>query len=270
MVSVEHGNVGNMLNSSDVGLGSFPTEILRQVFVYIYPPWYLKYTQEHDSQPNGTTNSNDPTDYGADGEPRYFILPSIGPLLVCKRFYEIGYDAFLDSFTGHVHIASRLLWKELHFRYKGVMSRAKDLTIRVDHMWSFMKLNYIEKLPQVERLTLVVKHATRIALYYSLEQSQINLKRPCLFGNREYSEWSLVTESDIQAELPPLDPIVDSIREYCLYHNVSLIYRRLFEAALPFDEEENARVMMRPVVSVCSYPDHVPSLADILSAFMIS
>lgn len=252
MASVESGNAETESHSNTVGLGAFPTEILRQIFIYVYPPWYLKYTQEHDSQPNGTTNGNDPTDYGAEGEPRYFILPSVGPILVCKRFYNIGCEALHISFTGHVHIASRLLWKELHFRYEGVMSRATDLTIRVDHMWSFMKLNYMEKLPRVERLTLVMKHATRLVLYYNLENSRINLTRPCLFGHHGYAEWSLITESDMQTELPPLEPIVVGIREYCAHHNVSLIYRRLFEAVFPFDEDESARTMMRPVVSTFS------------------
>ena len=145
-------------------IADLPTEVLEQIFYHVFPPWHLRYTQEHDRLE--TTNTYDLLLTGAElfnlqTAPLFAKLPSCAPLLVCHRFYNIGSPIFASSFTGQTHLVSYVKWNTIHTSYSGIMARTKMLIMDIGYLWSFNKLNLSDKFPLLEKLLIsdhVVKH----------------------------------------------------------------------------------------------------------------
>lgn len=91
-----------------------------------------------------------------DGSPLFSNLPTIGPLLACKHFHECGVQIFHSAFTGAMYVSSRLIWKEIHWRYEAVMARAEALYIHSKYVWCFNQLKLIDKLTRLKTMTILV------------------------------------------------------------------------------------------------------------------
>ncbi|KAK5947014.1 hypothetical protein PMZ80_001160 [Knufia obscura] len=237
------------------GFESLPTELQHQIFSYIYPPWYFRYTQEHDAQPQRidrtgfTVVCTSAQSFKPQGVPLFSHLPAIGPLLACRAFYEAGRTLFQASFTGHIHIASRIIWREVHWRYAGIMALAKTMSITYPHLWSFDRTKFIRRLPNLSRMTVTFKnHGTQKMTYSiatSTEALDDQLQHNRHDGARETQEHQPVlvpieAHGELKAwvtvptELLPFgaidESITKSIRTACKERNIELTWRHLFPA----------------------------------------
>lgn len=217
------------MSSDALSLTSLPTEILEQIFRYVYEPWHLEYTQEHD---NTTSSHREPKTLHntLTGEPLFARLPSNAPLLITKSLYQIASPIFTTSFSGQVHITSRLRWKTVHASYEGVMKCATSLVFDIDSAWSFVRLNFLEKLPVLKEVNILLPGYAQYIASYSMEEGQMRvLKARSNLGPDEHFPmyW--------QAK-------VDKFYEYIIGHNqqrrkngldlVEVHYQRLMPAKL--------------------------------------
>ena len=110
------------------------------------------------------------------GQPLLDKLPHLGPLLVNKLFRDMGYEIFKTSFTSCVHVIGKLIWREVHKSYAGLMLLSQDLIISEEDLWSFFSLKFIDKLPQLKRVTFLMGFRTSRVLQYELVDQDVRLK----------------------------------------------------------------------------------------------
>lgn len=139
-----------------VGFHSLPTEIRYQIFEYIYPPWHFEYTQIHDlfltSDQEYIKEIFHRTTTGFTSTPRFSKLPSIAPLLACKDFHNAGRYIFDSSFTGHMHVISGMMWKEVHWTYAAIMAKATTLTIHICQLQQIYLCKILDRLPNLKNV----------------------------------------------------------------------------------------------------------------------
>lgn len=167
-----------MTMTSRILLPDLPVEVLQQIFQHIYPPWHLEYTQEHDLDPSASPPSTTITNTLI-GTPLFARLPSISPLLINKSLSKLAQPIFTTSFSGQVHITSRLRWKTVHASYEGVMRRATSLALDLDQTWSFIRLGFLEKLSRVREVyaTIGAERFESFVIEYRMREGEMVVER---------------------------------------------------------------------------------------------
>lgn len=139
---------------------SLPPELHHQIFSYIYPPWHFEYTQVHDNFPDHGLHDvkHVASNLAADltSTAKFSKLPSIAPLLVCRSFHDAAYPVFNASFTRHIHVISRMYWREVHWSYASIMGRATTLTMDLNHFLSLHQCRILGRMPKLEKAVFIV------------------------------------------------------------------------------------------------------------------
>lgn len=165
-----------------------PNEIWQQIFAFVYPSFHLRYTQTHDHLPQSGWEQNLElvSLYDLRSLPLMHELPRLGSLLVCRKFHEVGKDTFQRAFTGDVHIVGRMIFKTVHHSYAGLMALTKNVVIAEEFLWTFLSLNFKDKMPKLERLISTMQFMSERSLSYELIDGAITIKTI----NRRYEIWA--------------------------------------------------------------------------------
>lgn len=164
--------------SSRCSVDRLPYELWRHIFSYVYPPFHLRYTQTHDHLPASAWEEEyeRASTYDLYGWPLMDKVPKISPLLVSRKFYDIGRDIFKGAFTGATHIVGRMIFKTVHHSYAGLMALTRTLAIADDVLWTFLSLNFKDKMPRLEHLIVLMKFNDVRSVKYEILEDTIQVK----------------------------------------------------------------------------------------------
>lgn len=216
-------------NDGDCLIDRLPNEIWQQIFAYIYPPFHLRYTQTHDHYPLSDWEQalERASVHDLNSQSLLHELPRIGPLLVNKKFYDVGNGIFQSAFTRYVHIVGRMIYKTVHHSYSGLMAITKDIVIAEEYLWTFLSLNFSLKMPQLQRIIALMKFMTRQSLMYELVDGTIYVKAI----NYDDKLWEFVSTTDLFEELAGMASDTHALRKTWEHRGIKTAYRYVRYAA---------------------------------------
>jgi hypothetical protein len=232
---------------------SLPPEIQHHIFEYIYPTWHFEYAQVYEEEDRGSEADKraaaNQMAVGFTSTPHIVNLPSIAPLLACKAFHKAGRPVFDSSYNGQIHVVSRMILKEVKWKYACIMAKATTLTVNAPDLKTLHKFEILDRLSNLKKIVVMpstIKHLSSFKFSYHDETYNTEMIRAPDQLRLEGAENAVYLPKHLDSE-PQLNCRVSMLLRHT-FHMGSSIGRVL--------SEKNIKTICRAVIELPVLPEY--------------